>query len=70
MRILTTLCFALIISGGAAAEENLSDQTYPDHSRLMYYLDSVGITNNLVRRQGEWGNRLRIRGTTGDITRN
>ena len=39
---LIALYFSLIVSGSAAAEKKLSVPIYPDHSRLMYYLDSDG----------------------------
>jgi len=58
MRILTALCFTIIVSGSAAAEEKLSDQTYPDHSRLMYYLDSEG-REYPVKTVADWAYRRR-----------
>ncbi len=30
----------------------------------------VGITNNIIRRQGQWGNTFRIKEMTGGLTRN
>jgi len=58
MRVLIALYFALIVSGSAAAKEKLSDQTYPDHSRLMYYLDSEG-REYPVKTVADWAHRRR-----------
>ncbi len=58
MRILTALCFTLIVSGCAIAEEKLSVPIYPDHSHLMYYLDSEG-REYPVKTVADWAHRRR-----------
>jgi len=58
MRILTVLYFALTVSGCAVAEEKLSVPTYPDHSRLMHYLDSKG-REYPVKTAADWLHRRR-----------
>jgi len=58
MRVLIVLYFALIASGSAAGEEKLSLPIYPDHSRLMYYLDSER-REYPVKTVADWAYRCR-----------
>ena len=58
MRILTALCFTLIVSCCVAAEEKLSVPIYPDHSRLMHYLDSER-REYPVKTVADWARRRR-----------